>query len=212
MLFFLAWIWGGVCLPRRYDIALLSLGWNFTRGRSQKKIVTATVVVPHLAQLCRKSTATGGEPKRVPYAWTSGRFRERTEAENFGLRTDHVLSIIGLGWGCTCTPQLASFESPSDTSMHNAARFSPVSTHSQLLYPRLWAVMIASVAFKFQLPRLPCLSVSNVVCDCTHSTGHSCWRLWESADERLRKTYWLTLKVQSEPMSTVKWKWNSWLW
>ena len=68
--------------------------------------------------------------------------------------TDDVLSILGLGWGCTCTPQLASFDLPSDTSMHDAARFPPVSTHSQLRYPRLLAVPIASVAFNFRDSRV----------------------------------------------------------
>ena len=63
--FFLAWIWAGVCLPRRNDVALLSLGWNLTRGRSQKKSATATVVVQHLARLCRKSQCCQALPFKL---------------------------------------------------------------------------------------------------------------------------------------------------
>ena len=147
-----AWIWAGVCLPRRNDVALLSLGWNLTRGRSQKKSATATVVVQHLARLCRKSTATGGEPNhRVEWHTLElqKRFRERTRAEDFGLLMMCYRSLALGGGAHVLRSSLASTRQMIWTSMHDAARFSPVSTHSQLRYPRLWAVTIASVAFNF---------------------------------------------------------------
>ena len=66
----------------------------------------------------------------------------------------------------------------------------------------------------FQLPRLPRLSLSNVVCDCSLAMAvHGSERVRMKEWERRRIVlYWLTLKVHSEPISTVKWKWNSWLW
>ena len=119
--FFLVWILAEVCLPWRYQVDSFSLGWNFTRGRSQKRsqrstTVAAVVVCNIWHDDLRTSQWKAGEiwgtkPSgiRPNFSWGTGKGLERKSSVWCAVDTSPWVGMH------TCTPQVASFDSTSDT-------------------------------------------------------------------------------------------------